>query len=151
MKKIIVLMVATSFVAHGCAIFKMWQKEWRLFDISENYSYYYDVKSIKWSADNIVRVRLKSIAKGNDAIEWELNERQKRGLSLKGYENYAYSEDIYEIDCKERKFRTLSGADYDNEGQTLSFYTTESLLWHNIPSDSTIENLAKFRSVCDTN
>ncbi|MCX5798585.1 MAG: hypothetical protein NTU90_03335, partial [Proteobacteria bacterium] len=79
---------------------------------------------------------------------WEMNERLMRGLAIEGYGNYESSEDIYEIDCKKKMFKVLSGADYDNEGKVLGSYSNPSPGWKHITEESAIETLYQYRTIC---
>ena len=89
-----------------------------------------------------------TVAKGPEGRDWEVNERIKRGFSFAGYEDYQSSEDVYVIDCKEKRFQILSGVDYDSDGKTLGHYTKTDPIWEPIPRGSVLETLAAFKSVC---
>lgn len=110
--------------------------------------YYFHADSAEELTKGLVRIKLRTVAKGNEARNWEITERLKRGLSIKGYENYESSQDIYEINCVEKKFRVLSGADYDTENNILSSYNNPSLEWRVVPENSAIMSLIKLKSVC---
>ncbi len=140
----IILMFAVIVSIQGCA---GWA-QWRLFDMSDMRYYYYDAGSIERPSENIVKVKLSSVVKGDGGRNWEMNERLMRGLAIEGYGNYESSEDIYEIDCKKKMFKVLSGADYDNEGKVLGSYSNPSPGWKHIPEESAIETLYQYRTIC---
>jgi len=144
--KKLVMFFVLLLVLGGCTT----GMRWHLFDISEIRYYYYDSETVKQTPDKTVVVRLASIIKNDEGRQWEFNERLKRGLPVSGYENYEYSEDIYELDCKKRLFQVLSGADYDCNGKELSAYVSPKLVWRTIPPGSAIETLLKFWTVCPT-
>gem|GEM_PF-658345 len=145
--KIIIIFTLTILIC-SCATGKVGDRNWRLFDMDNLRDYYFDGDSIEELTKGLVRVKLGTVVKGNEARNWEIEERLKRGLSIKGYENYDSSQDIYEINCLEKKFRVLSGTDYDTENNVLSSYNNPNLEWRKIPENSAIMTLIKLRSVC---
>lgn len=133
---------------YSCTTGRIGEKNWRLFDMDSMRDYYFDAGSIKELTKGLVRVKLGTVAKGNEARNWEIDERLKRGLAIKGYENYDSSQDIYEINCIEKKFRVLSGTDYDTNNNILSSYNNPSLEWKTVHENSAIMSLIKLKSVC---
>jgi hypothetical protein len=124
------------------------EKGWMLFDVTTLRDYYFDRTSITRLSDYTVKVAVATVAKGPEGRDWEVNERMKRGLSFAGYEKYQFSEDMYAIDCQEKRFQLLSGVDYDGEGKTLGSYTKAEPIWEPIPRGSVLETLAAYKSVC---
>jgi len=144
---IILVIFCLAFI-WGCSTGKVGDRNWRLFDMDNLRDYYFDADSLEEVTKGLVRVKLGSAVKGNEARNWEIGERLKRGLSIKGYENYDSSQDIYEINYVEKKFRLISGADYDTENNKLASYENPSIEWHPIPENSAIMSLTKLKSVC---
>lgn len=132
----------------GCTPARIGEGNWRLFDMDNLRDYYFDSDSIEELTKGLVRIKLGTVVKGAEARNWEIRERLHRGLSIKGYENYESSQDIYEINCIEKKFRVLSGTDYDTEDNILSSYDNPSLEWRTVTENSAIMSLIKLKSVC---
>lgn len=144
----IILAIFCLATIWGCTTGKVGDRNWRLFDMDNLRDYYFDADSLEEITKGLVRVKLGSVVKGNEGRNWEIAERLKRGLSIKGYENYDSSQDIYELNCIEKKFRLISGSDYDTENNILSSYENPSMEWRLIPENSAIMSLIKLRTVC---
>jgi len=78
---------------------------------SNNYAHCYDLKTIQYSGKRFVKVLIKATAVTDNGRETKINTMNKRGLSTAGYENYLYTYELVEIDCKERKIRN-SGSNF---------------------------------------
>ncbi|MCX8111105.1 MAG: hypothetical protein N3D15_07635 [Syntrophorhabdaceae bacterium] len=146
--RLTIFIIFCFIIICGCSTGKVGERNWRLFDMDNLRDYYFDADNLEEITKGLVRVKLGSAVKGNEARNWEIRERLKRGLSIEGYENYESSQDIYEINCIEKKFRLISGADYDSENKILSSYENPSMEWHAIPENSAIMSLIKLKSVC---
>lgn len=92
-------------------------------------------------------------AKKKDHNELITN-RQLNGFPLKGYEKYAYSTTLLEIDCAKRLERLPCIKDYDESGKVIGEQCIKGLLFQSVPKQ-TIEGLpfepvAKQRVVLET-
>jgi hypothetical protein len=122
--------------------------DWLLFDVSRMRDYYYNPRHVEHTSETVVKVTILSIIKGREGQDWEVSERMKRGLPFGGYEKYESSQDTYALDCRERMFQTLSGADFDDEGKELNSYSYAYPRWEPVPSGSVLDVLIRYSSVC---
>jgi hypothetical protein len=148
----VVLAATLLLFGTGCSVLT-WSRfppgaDWMLFDVSAMRYYYYHPDHIERVSDTIAKVTILTVIKGDEGQNWEIDERMKRGLPFGGYEKYESSQDVYALDCQGKKFQTLSGADYDNEGNTLSSYSHTDLPWEPVPPGSALDVLSRYRSVC---
>jgi len=118
-----------------------WGADWKY--ISENNlgMDFYDVGSISYPSDNIVRVWVKTIWKpqGISGMVKDLG---------KSYENVEFSKGLREYDCREKKGRTLSMIDISKDGSVIANYTVPDplLRWSFVSPDSVDET--SFKVVC---
>jgi len=93
--------------------------DWKFLYFYDYSSDYYDAQSITHPSKNIVRVWTRSdfTEKGKiDAV----------GRLGKKFENLNHTIDLWEINCVEKMYRTLSGNAYDNKGEAIFFYSSPS-------------------------
>ena len=89
-----------------------WAKDWRLYAETDSYECFYDAEDMVRSTQDIVGVRTKS----------EYTERGVAEMVKKfgrHYKNLRYSEELWEINCTEKKDRLLSITAYSAEGNIL--------------------------------
>lgn len=116
---------------------------------SENYTHCYDLKTIQYSGKRFVKVLIKATAVTDNGREIKIHTMKKRGLSTAGYENYLYTYELVEIDCKEKKIRTWLFSDHDSTGKTLNTVIQPKEVmekWFPIPAQSTVGLL--YKAVC---
>lgn len=133
MKKIMLVLfmvLAITSVSSGA--------DWKLYAPHEYCYAYYDAQSITHSSKNIVRV----------CTRWDVTEKGVMYMMEffgKGYENMNFSLDSFEINCVEKKYRTLSSTKYDKDAKVIdSIKSPEG--WHFI--DPGTINEALYKKVC---
>jgi S1-C subfamily serine protease len=151
MKSLSVNLVAILVI--GLAIFghpEVWGADWKLYSISPvpglppekaKFYHYYDWDSINWSS-GIVKVWTKF-----SSLEEELIKKVKQG-----FEQYQLPKEtilevivLCEMNCKEKKYRQLSGTTYGGKGNIL-YSHPESLKWEYIVPDTIPDAL--YETVC---
>ncbi len=79
--------------------------------------YFYDVQSINYLPHNSVQVFVKMIQEDEESRAREIAEWRK------GYpafpDNFSYSTFLYEINCKDRTFKTLQGTGYNIKDEVI--------------------------------
>lgn len=121
---------------------------WRLFDVSKLRDYYYNPAAIERLSATVLKIPIATVVKGAEGRDWEVDQRMKRGLTFGGYENYYSSEDVYLIDCAQKRYQIISGTDYDEKGNILTSQERSNPSWESIPRGSALETLASYKSVC---
>jgi len=128
------LLVKLGVILIGLAIFgyaEVWGEDWVFVGDYINYRLYYDAQSISRPSKNIFQISVKSEVS---------NEVKKR------YENAAsYSIFLYEFNCKEKIFRTLSLKSYSEDGELMGYrpWREEWLIIPNLP-----ELISLYKIVC---
>ena len=115
-----------------------WAKDWRLYAETDSYECFYDAEEMIRSSHDTVEV-------------WTKSEYTERGITEmvkkfgRHYENLNYSEELWEINCAEKKDRLLSIAAYSVEGNILYTDQAGSRLppWKVISPKSIEESLYK--------
>ncbi len=69
----------------------------------------------------------------------EIRENNKQ--STKGYDKYLYSMNLYQVDCKTKKFRIIEVSDYDEAGTLLSTEKTPDTEWNELVAGTLFENI----------
>ncbi len=121
--------------------------EWRKFSESDAFQWYYDPKSIERRDKGIVRVWAKSLVKGRVGVDEKVKLLKKFGGQARGYENYSYTINLFEINCAKQEQRVTSVTDCDAKGNTLETAIVENYPWGAIPPGTIIYNLSKI--VCE--
>jgi hypothetical protein len=112
--------------------------DWKFYNSNEMYLTYYYTQNITHPSKNIVRVwdRWNLMEKG--VLNWVV----KFG---KEYENLSYLIILWEINCAEKKSRSLSEASYDNKGKVI-ISSSSPKEWDFIIPESMHESL--YKAVC---
>ena len=116
----------------------LWGADWRQYAKTDRAVLYYDVKSVARSSKDVVRVS------------------EKRGFTVKGvievvkqpgfgkqYETLSYATGLSELQCADKKKRTLSIAWYSGDEKMLSSDSDQVSYWKLITFGSTAETLYK--------
>jgi len=130
--------------------------DWKPYAGDQYFSYFYDagridypyktvsnILNLELSKLSIVSVWTKRIIRDRKGCEWQIQEQKKVGLTTRGYERYEYTLDHKELDCSKEKYRVLSEADYNKDGEVLSSFINDARYvdWKPVPPDSDTEAL----------
>ena len=135
------LSVKLDVILIGLIVFgyvEVWATDWRLFDFDDEETDYYDAESVTRPFRNIVRVWIRS-----DFTEKGIIEKVKQ--LGKEYVDVEYAMSEEEIDCLDRKRRTLSVNVYSKGGKIIYSNSREGR-WDYIPSGGMGEFL--YKAVC---
>ncbi|MGD0283446.1 MAG: surface-adhesin E family protein [Dissulfurispiraceae bacterium] len=136
--------------------------EWKPYAADRHFSYFYDAKRVSYPYKtiydvmhlelaklDIINVWTKRMIRDEKDREWQIRERYKLGLTVKGYERYNYTVSRKEVDCSGKKYRVLLEADYSKEGDELSLFLKGANVgeWALIPPGSDTEAL--YRAICE--
>ena len=113
-----------------------WGADWKLYSQTPEALYYFDVRSVSPSHENIISVQVKLDFTDKGVIEMV----EQFG---KDYQNISYELDQYEIDCADKQFRISSVTCYSKNGGILLRVSREGSQWVPVPPDSTSESLWK--------
>ena len=113
--------------------------DWKLYSQTAEALYYFDVRSVNPSDENIIGVQVKLNFTDKGVIEMV----EQFG---KDYQNISDELNDYEINCADRKFRVSSVTRYSKNGKILFRVSRDEAEWTSIPPDSTSESL--FKMVC---
>ena len=135
-----ITLIIIGFVIFSYA--EAWAKDWRSYAKTDSYECFYDAEDMIRSSHDTVEV-------------WTKSEYTERGVTEmvkkfgRHYENLNYSEELWEINCTEKKDRLLSIAAYSAEGNILYTDQAESRLppWKIIPRKSVEESL--YEALCN--
>jgi hypothetical protein len=112
--------------------------DWKFYNSNEMYLTYYYTKNITHPSKNVVRV-------------WERWNLTEKGVLVwvqelgKEYENLSHFIILWEINCTEKKSRSLSETSYDNKGKVI-ISSSSPKEWDFIIPESMHENL--YKEVC---
>lgn len=97
---------------------------WKWLSMTEGLcSVYYDGQSVEYLSDNRVRVWMRtSLSPQCKSYEESIKMLKELG---KGYENYEYNKDLYEIDCLKNKFRLIETSYLTSDGQAIYSFKHE--------------------------
>ncbi|PKN60906.1 MAG: hypothetical protein CVU53_00655 [Deltaproteobacteria bacterium HGW-Deltaproteobacteria-11] len=115
---------------------------WDLLGQDDDYAIYFDEGSITLISDTASKVWIKVVPKGREYKEDILKSRKDQGLTVEGYENYAYRTESVEIECTLERHRVLETADYDGNDRKLSASFSVSG-WRETRPGTPYESLAK--------
>ena len=135
--KAILLLVACFLLLSFALVNAEWN-DWVFHGEGGNYSFFYNKTSIKTQPSKHIRVWQKSVAKD---VTTFIEERRGRGLTVKGYENYARSLTLWEIDCNKKQVGMVSTVDYDKDGNVLDMSDFEHIKMVHVAPDSIGESL----------
>lgn len=117
---------------------EVWGADWKPYGSNEQYYYYYDTQSITYPSKNVVRVWGKMDFTEKGVLNW-VGELGKR------YENLSHVIFLMEINCAEKKSRSLSDSSYDNKGDVIISSHSPSE-WRFIIPETMNENL--YKEIC---
>lgn len=129
--KLTLLLIVTSLSSSlvGLAGPVQTKPEWKYVATSEDdrdsWKTYYDAANIQRQNKDIVGVWLKQIPITSDEAERQrlvsamIENRKVNNMSVKGYEQFAYSLTLVEFDCSGRKARSIAIKDYDRAEKLL--------------------------------
>ncbi len=124
--------IVLFFCAH------LWAADWKQYAETDRAVLYYDVKSIKHFSKDTVRVSEKRVF----TVKGVFDVVRQPGFGKK-YEGLSYATGESELQCTDKKKRTLSIAWYSNDGAMLSSDKDETSSWKPIPPGSSAEVLYK--------
>ena len=115
---------------------------WDLLGQDDVYAIYFDEGSMMLISDTASKVWIKVIPKGRAYKEEILKSLRERGLTVEGYENFAYRMESVELECSLARHRVLETADYDGNDLKLSASFPVSG-WRETRPGTPYESLAK--------
>ena len=115
---------------------------WDLLGQDDDYAIYFDARSITLISDTASKVWIKVVPKGKGYKEDILKSRKEQGLTVEGYNNYAYRMEAVEIECALERHRVLETADYDGTDLKLSASGSISI-WRETQSGTPYATLTK--------
>ncbi len=134
------LSVKLGVILIGLAIFdniEVWGADWKLIEGSKasygDSDYYIDMKSIKWFSEGKVRFLILTVFLPPGRTRPSIEEAKKQG-----------STDYIELDCSEKKYRSVESERESRNGYT-PFRPTHH--WYNIEPGSVYEKMGEV--VCD--
>ena len=113
--------------------------DWRIYAGTDEGQFYYDAESVTHPAKDMVHLRHK-------ASFSESGIRRIAEVFGKEYEDLAYSISIREINCSERKIRSLGVTYFSKSGKALDAAIDSRTEWHTIEQTAVIEGL--YQMVC---
>jgi hypothetical protein len=116
----------------------LWGADWKEYARTDRAVLYYDVKSVVRSSKDVVRVSEKRVFTVKGVIEVV----RQPGFGKK-YETLSYATGLSEIQCADKKKRTLSIAWYSGDEKILSSDSDQTSNWKPITRGSTAEALHK--------
>ena len=128
----VVIGILMFFHAH------LWGADWKQYARTDRAVLYYDVKSVARSSKDVVRVSEKRVFTVKGVIEVV----RQPGFGKK-YETLSYATGLSEIQCVDKKKRTLSIAWYSGDEKMLSSDSDQTSNWKPITRGSTAEALHK--------
>jgi len=139
------LFVKLGVIFIGLFIFghaEVWGEDviiWKYYGGSEFILAYYELQSIIRPSKNVVRVWVK----------WDYKKKGVMDMVRrfgKEYENLAYSKNLNEINCVEKKIHFQSADFYDNKEELIHSFSDQSSEWAFIAPESMNESL--YKEVC---
>jgi hypothetical protein len=130
-----------TFMAIAIAIFSCAEAiaaDWKSLGSDDDFSYFYDSTTISYPSKAIARVWTKTIYKEKGRVK--SLERFRDNKELSGIiKNLDHTLNLFEINCLDKKFRTLSGIFYSKNGKVLKTVESTSGPWKFIPPDTMYE------------
>ena len=116
----------------------LWGADWKEYAKTDRAVLYYDVKSVARPSKDVVRVSEKRVFTVKGVIEVV----RQPGFGKK-YETLSYATGLSELQCADKKKRTLSIAWYSGDEKMLSSDSDQASNWKVITPGSTAEALHK--------
>ena len=113
--------------------------DWKIYAGTDEGLFYYDAESITHPSAGMVHFRHKATfsEKGIRRVVEALGQE---------YQNLAYSLSVREINCSEKKIRSLGVTYFSKDGKTLDVAVDSKSEWHAIEPTAMIEGL--FQKLC---
>lgn len=131
------MIVVFAVVGTLCIAFAAEGTGWKPYAETAFFTFHYDADDIRYPSKRldlnrvkvvkgyILGVWTKRVPRGEEGRERQIEEYKKSGLSTKGYERYAHTVAMEEINCREKTFRVISETDFDKEGNKLGAFVQE--------------------------
>jgi hypothetical protein len=116
----------------------LWGADWKEYAETDRAVLYYDVKSLIHPSKDVIRVSEKRVF----TVKGVLQVVKQPGFG-KRYEGLSYATGLSELQCTEKKKRTVSVGWYSKDGSLLSSDKDEGSNWKPIPPGSSAEALYK--------
>ena len=113
---------------------EVWGEEWKAYGGTNDGVFYYDTENITHPSKNIIRFWHKVIFS-------EKGIREAVNTFGKDYENLDHSLSLREINCSEKKIRSLAVTYYSNTGAILDSAMNYEAEWQFMDSAAIIESL----------
>jgi hypothetical protein len=113
--------------------------DWKIYAGTDEGQFYYDAASVAHPAENIIHLRHKATFSENGV-------RRIVEIFGKEYEDLGYSISVREINCPERKIRSLGVTYFSKSGKALDAAIDSRTEWHSIEQTAVIEGL--YQVVC---
>ena len=144
---IMLLVAAVSYASGNCTVAE--GVEWKSYGSSSVNDYEYDMQSVTYHAEDVVRVWSKDSVKNEEGRLLLLREREKLGLDTKGYDQYSYTLYFVEMQCSTKESTLIALHDYNKNGIVLFSEEYQHMNWRNIVPGSQADQL--YRIVCSGN
>jgi hypothetical protein len=114
---------AIGLLILGCP--EAWGADWMFYGGTDKYSCFYDMKSISHPSENMIEVSEKQnyTSKGVNFMVGELGKK---------YEPLSHSITVWQINCRNKKFRFLSLEHYSKDGKPIYSW---KVLYSSLPSE----------------
>jgi len=122
-----------GFAIFACA--EVWGAEWKSFGSDDSFSHFYDSVSVTYPSKNIGRLWTKTVYKEKGRIQAKEQFRQNKEL-LNIIKDVDHTLNLLEINCVEKKFRTIKGIFYSKDGKILKSIDAAPGVWKFIPPDT---------------
>lgn len=145
--KVISIVVCLSFLGYGIGN----GADWKIYMEADIGSWFYDAETITRPSKDTVRVRGKTVytdegvmrrVTGMMTIYEKYKDLESKELASK-YRDLNYEQNLIELNCADRKSRTLKGTAHSRDGLVLSTYTPEAPGWNEIMPATAAEDLWK--------
>jgi hypothetical protein len=113
--------------------------DWRIYAGTDEGQFYYDAESLAHPAEGVVNLRHRANFSENGI-------RRIAEIFGKDYEDLAYSISVREINCREKKIRSLGVTYFSKTGKPLDAAVDSQTEWHPIEETAVIEGL--YQMVC---
>lgn len=114
---------------------------WVLAGQTDDFAVYLDSDSAKMISETTSKIWVKVVPESQRYKESVLKFRKQNGLSVDGYQDYAYTMESLEIECSADRQRSLETADYDANDRKISESFPISG-WRHLSEDSIAASIA---------
>lgn len=115
--------------------------EWVLVGQNDDFAVYLDSESTKMISETSSKVLVKIASRSRRYREGFVQFLKRKGLSVDGYRDFAYTIESLEMECSNDEHRILETADYDINGRKLgdSFPVSP---WHHTSPNTIVAPIA---------